>query len=407
MKRTFIIASIMLAIFTCGIYAIDPYAYVVNTTGETLSKINLADGTVHNNFVTLGSDILSYPNQIIIRDTLAYVVASGTNEIQIINLNTETTSDFIEMPMYSNPYWMDFYDLRYAYVSLLFNNSVALVDVINKTVVGEIPVGNGPEGVVIADGKIFVANSAYNFSTGGYDPGTVSVVDIASGTVVNTINTDLNPQMLCLDDSGYIHVVCTGDYAGVTGRINVINPTSETVVASFAVGGYPAQISIGPDNISYVSAPDWTFNSRVFTYNAATYEIYHDSDNPLTVGVNTNGLCLFQDTTCFTASFDDTVRVIDSSGTYLHKYPVGDNPLTMDFNYMPGDFNGDYDVNLLDILGLIGWIYEDGQAPRWPIWRANVNGDMAYNLLDILYLIAFVYEDGPRPIASARWVKKY
>ncbi len=392
-------------IFSIG-QAVDPHAYVINTTGETLSKINLANGMVRNNIITLGSDILSYPNQIVIRDTLAYVIASGTNEIQIINLNNETTVDFIPMPQYSNPYWMDFSDARFAYVSLLFNNSVAHVDVINRMIVDEIPVGNGPEGLVITGGKVFVANSAYNFSTGGYDPGTVSVIEIATNTVVKTISTNLNPQMLCLDDSGHIHVVCTGDYAGTTGRINVIDPISETVVASFAVGGYPAQISIGPDGVAYVCAPDWTYNSRIFTYNAATYEIYHDSHNPITVGVNTNGLSLFQDTTCFTASFDDTIRVIDSSGTYLKKYAVGDNPLTMDFNYLPGDANGDYDVNLLDILVLIGWIYGDDQSPRWPLWRANVNGDTAYNLLDILYLIAFVYEDGPRPVAGARWVHR-
>ncbi len=407
MKNKIYITTILLSLLACSLYAVDPCAYVVNTSGETLSKINLADGTVDNDIITLGSDIASYPYQIVVRDTLAYVVASGTNEIQIIDLNSESTVGFIAMPPVSNPYWMDFLDSQFVYVSLLFNNSVALVDVINKSALYEIPVGNGPEGLVVTDGKIFVANSAYNFSTGGYDPGTVSVIDITLGTVVNTINTDLNPQMLVLDDSGFVHVVCTGDYSSATGRINIIDPVDEAVVSSFPVGGYPAQLSIGPDNIAYVSAPDWTFNSRVFTYNAATHEVYHNSDNPLTVGVNTYGLCMFQDTTCFTASFDDTIRVIDSSGTYLQKYAAGDNPLTMDFNYLPGDFNGDYNVNLLDILGLIGWIYEGDHAPRWPIWRANINGDASYNLLDILYLISYKYEDGPRPVASARWVQRH
>lgn len=404
MTRVLKSALIAIIVLVAPCLAIDPTAYVINTTGETLSKINLFDNTVTNDILTLGSDIQSYPNQIVIKDTLAYVIASGTNEIQIISLNTESTVDFIDMPANSNPYWMDFVDSQFVYVSLLFSNSIALVDIINKSVITEIPVGNGPEGLVIWKNKVFVANSAYNFSSGGYDPGTVSVYDISQGIVTNTISTDLNPQMMALDNNGLLHVVCTGDYVGTTGRINIIDPISETVIESFAVGGYPSQISIGPDNIAYVVAPDWSFESDVFTYNTITFEVYHDSSNPIEVGINTNGLAMFQDTTCFTAGFDDTLRVIDSSGTFLNKYAVGDNPLTMDFNYMAGDFNGDYEVNLLDILGLIGWIYDDIETPRWPVWRSNVNGDTEFNLLDILYLIAFVYDNGPRPIPSARWV---
>ena len=386
--------------------AADQIGYLINTTGESLSKINLETHIIENDILILGTDVWCYPNQIIIWDTLAYVINSGTNEIQIIDLNAEQTIDFINLPAGSNPFWMEFLDSQYVYISLLINNSLAKVDLVNKTVVSEVPVGNGPEGVVISQGKVFVANSAYNFSSGGYDPGTVSVYDPNTESVVNSISVDLNPQMMAVDDSGYVHVVCTGDYSSITGRINIIDPEAETVVADFAIGGYPGQISIGPDQIAYIAAPDWSYDSHIFTYHSITHEVFHDASDPITIGWNVNMVTAYQDSTCYAGCYDDTVHVIDSSGAVIHKYPAGDNPYGIDFNYLPGDVNGDFDVNLTDILNLISWIYVDGTPPRWPIWRANVNGDQTFNLEDILYLITSVYVDpNKRPIPSPRWVK--
>ena len=76
-------------------FAVDEMAYVINTSGETLSKIDLTTGVTTNDILPLGSDIICAPNQIVVRDTLAFVVVSYTDEIQVINLNTENTVTFI------------------------------------------------------------------------------------------------------------------------------------------------------------------------------------------------------------------------------------------------------------------------------------------------------------------------
>ncbi len=387
------------------IYAVDPTAYVVNSEGETLSKINLTTGAVTNNIVILGSDVDCYPNQIIIRDTLAYVINSGTDEIQIINLNNEQTVSLINTGASTNPYWMEFYDDRYAFVSFLLTNELAKIDLQKGTVVQTVPVGHSPEGVLITDGKVYVANSGYNWGTGEWEIGSVMVYDIASETIVETIYVDWNPQYMALDDSGRIHVVCTGDYYSSFGAVDVIDPTADTIMASFSIGGAPGQITIGPDNIAYLAAAGWTFSGYVYSYNSLNFDVYHDESDPIEVDLNCMTTVAYQDSTCYTGSFTDFINVIDSSGSYLGSYAVGDAPVHLDFNYLPGDANGDFAVNLLDILFLIEWIYTEGPKPSYAIWRANANGDFAYNLLDILYLIEFVYSEGPRPIAGPRWVR--
>lgn len=66
--------------------------------------------------------------------------------------------------------------------------------------------------------------------------------------------------------------------------------------------------------------------------------------------------------------------------------------------YMCGDASGDSNVNLLDILYLISYKYDNppGPPPDYPA-AADVNMDGNVNLLDILYLIAYLYGTPPGP----------
>ena len=70
-------------------------------------------------------------------------------------------------------------------------------------------------------------------------------------------------------------------------------------------------------------------------------------------------------------------------------------------DFICGDVNVDGDINLLDILFLIDYVYNNppGPAPD-PIESGDVNADGNINLLDILYLIEFEYGEptGPEPV---------
>lgn len=390
-------------IFAVSALAADPTAYVLNTNGETLSKINLRTGIVQNDILTIGSDVISYPNQLVVRDTTAYVIASGTNEIQVINLNTEQTSFYINTGASSNPYWMDFHDNHYLYVTLLLQDSLAKIDYRAGTITAKRYVGKSPEAIMIVGDMAYIACTGFDWDTYQYGAGQVAVYDITADSVVDRIVVGKNPQYLALDNDGRIHVVCTGDYFSVFGRIYIIDPVQREILDSLYVGGSPGHISIGPDDVAYLAAAGWTQMGYVYSYNALTGEVYHGESNPIEVDLNCLTVQAFQDTTIFTGSFTDFVNVIDSSGTYKNSYAVGDGPNFIAFNYMPGDANGDFAVNLLDITHFIKYLYKGGDALRWPIWRSNVNGDESYNLLDVLYLIKFLYHSGDRPKIGSCW----
>ncbi len=403
MKRS-IISIIFILLIPVLTDAADPFAYVLNTNSETLSKINLGTNVVSNNILTVGSDVYCYPNQIVIRDSLAYVVLSGTDEIQKINLNSETTINFINLELSSNPYWIDFIDEQYLLVTLMLTNQVARVNYLTGTTVGYTEVGKSPAGITIIGDKAYIACSGFDWGTYQYDAGRVAVYDIVGDSLRGYIDVDLNPQYMALDRLGRLHVVCTGDYFSVFGKVNIIDVATDSVIEIIDVGGTPGQISIGPENIAYIAAAGFSMEGYVYSYHALDGTVYHDDGNPIEVDLNCLTVAAYQDSTCLTGSFTNYVNRIDSAGSYLYSYAVGDGPIHVAFNYMPGDIDGDFAVNLFDITYMIKWLYQGGSEPPQPLWRANVNADRLYNVFDITYLIAYLYKGGPGLKVGPVWL---
>lgn len=386
--------------------AADPTAYVINTSAETLSKIDLNTGNVTNNILPLGSDVNCYPNQVVVRDTMAYVIVSGTNEIQIINLNSENTVGWVvfDTPG-SNPYWMAFLNDQYVYVTLMIDNSLAKVDVNSSQVVGTVPVGQSPEGILMFDGKAYIAITAYDYSSYSWGQGKVAVYDTEGDTVVAEIMVGKNPQFLDFDNQGRIHVVCTGNYWDIPGMVYIIDPDADAVVDSLAIGGQPGQISIAPDDIAYLAAGGWTNDGEVLMYDALSGEIYHGGSNPVYVDSGATGVVAFQDNTAFVATFGDRINRLNATGEKVGTYYMGDGPVHLDFNYIPGDVNGDWDANVADAVYLIGYIFKGGIEPADPAWRADANADGMIDVGDAVYLIRFVFLGGPSPKIGPSWVR--
>ena len=68
-----------------------------------------------------------------------------------------------------------------------------------------------------------------------------------------------------------------------------------------------------------------------------------------------------------------------------------------------GDANGDYVVNVGDIVYLVTYLYKSGPAPGCPIARGDVNNDGVINVGDVVYLVTFAYKGGPEPKCPGIW----
>ncbi|MFO7660784.1 MAG: hypothetical protein R6V77_07720, partial [Candidatus Cloacimonadaceae bacterium] len=247
--------------------------YTVNSESRTLSRIDTSTDNVQNNFAQLGV----IPNKLIADENYLWVVNSGDNAVQKISRQSGSTLANIFIEASCNP-WDACLDGDFLYVTGLFTNKVYKVHAVNHNVVGFVEVGNSPEALCVYNGKLYVTN------TGGwqnnYANSSVSVIDLDSFQVIATIPVSPNPQYL-VEHNGLIHVSCTGNWTTVFGTVCVIDPVSNQVIQTIALGGSLGSIWIDNDHQALVGDGSGSF---LYRYNAQDFTILNDSDNPLTPG---------------------------------------------------------------------------------------------------------------------------
>ncbi|MGQ9630106.1 MAG: hypothetical protein ACUVXI_07285 [bacterium] len=248
--------------------------YVVKSgQDDTISTIDPTNYAVSEDVLTIRGD---YGNAIEFHDGKGYIVVSDLG-IQVFDPSTNADLGAIDVGTGTNPWDVAFSGSK-AYVSQLFADSVAVVDLTANSVIKTIPVGKGPEGMVVANRKLYVANTGFDLTNYTYGPGTVSVIDTATDEVATTVTVGTNPQAIAANSDGSrIYVVNTGDYFSEFGTISVVDTGTDSVVATIEIGGSPQAIAIAPNGKAYVTdslfggdaglmAFDTTNNSVLYGY---------------------------------------------------------------------------------------------------------------------------------------------
>jgi hypothetical protein len=304
--------------------------YVLNGLGRSLSKMALETTHIENDVHVVGN----VPNRIYTKGRNIYVVNSTPPGITVIDGQSQKILKTINLPEGSNPYDMAFAGTELAYVTLLLANSIAVVDLQTREILQTIDVGSAPQGILVVDNTAYVANS------GGYpdyQPSTVAVIDIQTHQVTKTLDVPMNPQNLALAPDGKLHVVCTGDFAGVTGKSVVIDPFGDAdwtplVVDTVDIGGAPGDIAITNEGIGYLAAYGDGSNGFLYRYDTAAGEVTNDATNPIKVGSGAMALLFdaFGDHLYVNNFADDAVQQLDpQTGAVLNTLAFGHGPQHM------------------------------------------------------------------------------
>lgn len=299
---------------------------VVNSVGKTLSRIDLENGQVVENLIGTGL----YPNQILVKGTKGYLVNSGDNEVAVLDLAGNLKEGGINLPANSNPYQMTFGPTDRALVANSISNKVALLDLANKTVLKEVAMATpGATSVAYSNGKYYVScvNTDYSgYPNVQYGAGIVYVLkeDTLEKLAEINVGNATNPQFLAVDPSGEVQVICTGNYTG-TGKIVVINPTTDTIKTTIAVGGAPGAIAF-LGNKAYLA--DSTLGVLSYDWNQET--VLRDASHSITVGSSPMGL-VADSKYVYVANFgSDNIQAIDpSTDATVSEWKVGDGPLSL------------------------------------------------------------------------------
>ncbi|MGB7061457.1 MAG: dockerin type I repeat-containing protein [Candidatus Zixiibacteriota bacterium] len=68
-----------------------------------------------------------------------------------------------------------------------------------------------------------------------------------------------------------------------------------------------------------------------------------------------------------------------------------------------GDCNGDFVVNIGDVVTLVSYLFKDSIPPKCPTNRGDCNSDKIINVGDVVYLIGYLYRGGPTPVCPGIW----
>jgi len=141
------------------------------------------------------------------------------------------------------------------------------------------------------------------------------------------IDVGTNPQIVKVGPDGNLHVVCTGNYVDIPGRIDVINPGSLQRVISIPLGGSPGSLGFTSQNLAYLGAAGWGGLGNVMSYNGLTHQILHGSQNPIEVSSAAMGISITLSDNILVCCFNtDQLVELNADGDSVTTYNVGDGP---------------------------------------------------------------------------------
>ncbi len=140
-----------------------------------------------------------------------YCIVNVSSQVEVID--PQTGKSIKQIPLFGDggvprqPRYIAF-DKNKAYVCS-FDGTVARIDTASLQVEAVVKVGQNPDGICVANNKLYVSNSGgLNFPD--YD-NTVSVIDIVSFTEIQKIQVKPNPYRIQADAYGDVYVVSRGN----------------------------------------------------------------------------------------------------------------------------------------------------------------------------------------------------
>lgn len=323
MKKTATFLFIAIVVLNSGVHAAKTL-YVVNGLSDSLSKIDLESGIVEEDIVGLGT----WPNDILVSGERAYVVNSGSNDLYVIDLTSDSVLSVIDLGMGTNPWSLAMAGENALYVTNFQANSVSKLDLASGVVVAAIPVGAGPEGLLVRGKRLYVANTGWTGT--GFEEGSVSVIDTDTDSLIATVPVGLNAQDLAMDPQGELAVVCTGDFASTFGVLYVIDSATLAVKDSIETGGTPARAVITDFGFLFMAAGGWGDAGEVYIHNTLRDTLLHGAADPLAAGPGVMDVAADREGYIYAASFSgNSVSVFDVPDEPVTIYEVGNGPTAL------------------------------------------------------------------------------
>jgi len=164
------------------------------------------------------------PNYILIKEDKAYIIVNNSGKIEIVDQATleskATLSGLI------SPRQMAIINDNKAYVSSLYSDSVAVINLFSNTISGYINLRRSSEAIITAGNFAYISNWM-----GGNE---IMVINTINDQVVDSIEVGVEPESMVIDRNGKLWVLCNGGWARQNfAELDVINIGSNKIEKKF------------------------------------------------------------------------------------------------------------------------------------------------------------------------------
>lgn len=197
---------------------------LMGTDNATITRIDFETGSYSNNYFSEsnnGQKLGSIGNDLVIQDSIGFAVVSASGTIEAFSMENGKSLGRIKFPNYVMPRKMCIVNdtLAFATAYIQFSdqdffvykfNPQNLIQSQENLEQNKVLVGSHPEGITFTSGKLFVVNSGYGaYFLDAPNASTITVIDIATFSVINTFKTGTNPNRI-YSKNNKIYVVCWG-----------------------------------------------------------------------------------------------------------------------------------------------------------------------------------------------------
>lgn len=276
-----------------------------------------------------GNDLKAYGSKL-------YAVINGSSQLEILDLKTAASIKRIPMvdaqDVPRQPRYIAFHK-QYAYVCS-FDGTIGRLDTATLVFDKFIQAGRQPDGICVANDKLYVSNSG-GLDYPDYD-NTVSVINTATFEEIKKITVGINPYIVQADDEGDVYVVSRGNYGEVPASFQRIDAQTDAVstfegleVSKFTISGdlaylYNYSYATGQATIKVLNVKTETIVSENFITDGTEIAI------PYTITVDpTNEDVYIADAIDYTVTGD--VHCFSKAGKLKFSFEAGLNPNSIVF----------------------------------------------------------------------------
>ena len=367
------------------------------------STLSLIDLDEPNESRAVDSEILTIgdvPNGLLIHGHLAYISrfdwVSGdlSDSILIVNLEQRTIIGHIPIASGAYPQNLALVSPNKMYVTCDNVHQVHVIDIPNRAVTKIItdPSFNKTTGITLLNGKAYVTNPAWEWDaaagTSVYHDSSVTVIDTETDTVLKSIPMPINAGGILNDGESTVIVKTTGDYNLVSGNIVLIDATTDEIIKTVNLKTTPGAFAINSQKQLFIQS-GWQ-NPGLLIYDVPTQKWIRDKTDALAEFAGGARMTFGPDGNLYITKPDwtggglSTVLVMAPDETLIKTYKAGhgtDNIGIVQIVPRREDVNDDGFVNLEDLIIASRFLGSHG-----PGIIADVNGDEVVNVLDIVLI---------------------